>query len=418
MPFVANTPEALLGRSDSRNPNATCRGITASGRPCRRPIAASPSSGLLPSLHAAPDPRDENLYCWQHKEQASLSARSSPGPRGTATPILEHKSSIDTLADRLGLVDLQDKRKPARNEKQGQNRPRPPRPSRTSQSKKHASRLQLCCFSVPLEEETKPTRPQPRPIQHQATSTVPAQVQRPKPQPVAQSPYKQRLGASHASPSKSSYRSRKSTASQTAQLKDLIPDALDTTTASALMTELARPYVDSEESGFIYMFWLTPASGSSSPPIAAARDLLAPPSTRPPRTRRPSDVVSRFADQSSTGHKTMMLKIGRAANVQRRMNQWQRQCGYDIEVLRFYPYVPGASDTSSGAVPRMTPHCKRVERLIHIELAGMGLRAAAEACGTCGREHREWFEVDASRAGIRRVDDVVRRWVDWDETNV
>lgn len=34
-----NTPEALLGRSDSKNPATTCRGITGSGRPCRRALA-------------------------------------------------------------------------------------------------------------------------------------------------------------------------------------------------------------------------------------------------------------------------------------------------------------------------------------------------------------------------------------------
>lgn len=113
-----------------------------------------------------------------------------------------------------------------------------------------------------------------------------------------------------------------------------------------------------------------------------------------------------------------MLKIGRAANVQRRMNQWQRQCGYAIEMLRYYPYVPGASDSSSGAVPRMTPHAHRVERLIHIELAGMGLRATMDKCSACGRDHREWFEVSASREGIRKVDDVIRKWIEWDEVNV
>jgi len=61
--------------------------------------------------------------------------------------------------------------------------------------------------------------------------------------------------------------------------------------------------------------------------------------------------------------------------------------------------------------PRKLLHAHKVERLVHIELAGM--RAAREMCGVCGREHREWFEVEASREGVRRVDDVVRRWVDW-----
>jgi hypothetical protein len=41
--------------------------------------------------------------------------------------------------------------------------------------------------------------------------------------------------------------------------------------------------------------------------------------------------------------------------------------------------------------------------------------ADREKCEACGREHREWFEVEASRSAVADVDDVVRRWSDWDE---
>ncbi|CAM1502740.1 Fc.00g075160.m01.CDS01 [Cosmosporella sp. VM-42] len=423
MPFVPNTPESLLARSDSKNPGSTCRGITSSGRPCRRPVAYTKADSLQPNGRTrTPDPRDEGLYCWQHKEQANGSARSSPGPRATATPILEERSSLDTLADRLGLVDLQEKQKrkpvPGRTSNGYGGGPKPSKPSRP----KKPSTLTCCfCFTVPIEEVhgTRPPRPQPRPVQRTSAS-VPSPKRNSYPtQQLGGGSSRQPLNTSaQSSPGKSSYRSRKSTGSQTAQIKDVIPDSLDTPTASALMTELARPFVDSEEAGYIYMFWLTPAS-DSAPPVDAARSLLAPPSPRnAARSRRPSDIVSSFAGNSTgTASKTMVLKIGRAANVQRRMNQWQRQCGYDIEMLRYYPYLPGASE-SSGAVPRMTPHAHRVERLVHIELAGMGLRARQGTCNACGRDHREWFEVEATRDGIRRVDEIVRRWVEWDETNV
>ncbi|KAL2754208.1 hypothetical protein ACRALDRAFT_1063118 [Sodiomyces alcalophilus JCM 7366] len=191
------------------------------------------------------------------------------------------------------------------------------------------------------------------------------------------------------------------------------------------MAELARPYVDSEEPGYIYMFWMTPSSDPARPPVDAARSLLAPPSppsssttTAAARRRRPSDVISSYArntNGSDNGKKeTMLLKIGRAANVQRRMQQWSRQCGYDVEVIRYYPYLPSGSE-GARQTPRMTPHCHRVERLVNIELAGMELRAMRGSCETCGREHREWFEVEASRRGIRTVDEVIRRWVEWDE---
>ncbi|ETR99566.1 DUF1766-domain-containing protein [Trichoderma reesei RUT C-30] len=120
------------------------------------------------------------------------------------------------------------------------------------------------------------------------------------------------------------------------------------------------------------------------------------------------------------------------------MNQWSRQCGHSIQLLRFYPYMSSSSNPASfdatsahsaaatkgagrspspasAASPHPTPHVKKVERLIHIELTGMGLRADLGACETCGREHKEWFEVEASRDAVRTVDDIIRRWVGWDD---
>jgi len=38
--------------------------------------------------------------------------------------------------------------------------------------------------------------------------------------------------------------------------------------------------------------------------------------------------------------------------------------------------------------------------------------------GFGGKEHREWFEVKASREGVRGVDGVVRRWVGWAENSL
>ncbi|KAG5948163.1 hypothetical protein E4U53_006334 [Claviceps sorghi] len=418
MPFVANTPESRLDRADSKNPSSTCRGITSSGRPCRRPVASS--------AQAAPPPPGlghETLYCWQHKEQASHSAQSSPGPpRRHAKPILEKRSSLDTLADRLGIMDLQE----AKSRKDGAGRPTGAAPpKRNAHKAKARPKLTLCfCFSIPSADVDRPARPRPKP------RPQPAPLQKQKPA-AASVPNVQRpshhghSGTStppDVSPGKASYRSGKSTLSQTARFKHLIPDSLDVATASALMAELAKPHADSDEGGYIYMFWLTPESQKSKPPAEAARSLLAPPAVAPSgRSRRASDAVSSFANGSrdEPGRKTMLLKIGRAANVQRRMNQWQRQCGYDIEMLRYYPYVGGADDgPATSRTPRMTPHCRKVERLIHIELAGMGLRADMSTCHACGREHREWFEVQATRSGIRQVDGVIRRWVDWDEASV
>ncbi|KAJ3494540.1 hypothetical protein NLG97_g4020 [Lecanicillium saksenae] len=259
------------------------------------------------------------------------------------------------------------------------------------------------------------------------------QPQRPSTVPY-QSPYRPPSSKYYQPPVVSPAKSYKSETSITAQMKHLIPDSLDAATASLLMAELVRPVTESDEPGYIYIFWLVEESDSQGTqqraPVEAARSLLAP----PPSTshgRRASDTVSRYASQSHRngrpGKQTMLLKIGRAANVQRRMNQWQRQCGYDVEVLRYYPYTSSTTPTPSpgrhrrgsdspptAAAGMMTPHAKRVERLVHIELTGMGLRAETATCKACGRDHREWFEVGATREDVRKVDEVIRRWVEWD----
>ncbi|ODA79041.1 hypothetical protein RJ55_04632 [Drechmeria coniospora] len=411
MPFVANTPESLLRRSDSKDPGQTCGGITSGGRPCRRPIARPVEAFRRPLGHQVAG--DDSLYCWQHKEQARHSTPSSPAPQTKPRPILEDRCSLETLADRLGLVDLQDGRgeKPRSGARLTEAvRPATQRPPKSSRPKAKKQLYCCLCFSIPIEPTHDSRRPRPRPLQQGPVSApMPGTV--PVPAASGKSPKRQRV--------------RDSDASQMAHVKDLIPDTLDPATASALLAELSRPYADAEEAGYIYMFWLTPASRQSAPPVDAARSLLASPKSSPARaggrTRRPSDVVSQFAAPSGGGGSArMLLKIGRAANVQRRMNQWQRQCGYDIEMLRYYPYLPGASDVSPSArsqLPRTTPHCRRVERLIHLELAGMGHRANLGTCDTCARDHREWFEVETTREGIRKIDKVIRRWVEWDEAS-
>jgi hypothetical protein len=211
------------------------------------------------------------------------------------------------------------------------------------------------------------------------------------------------------------------------------------------MTELAKPVSQMDDAGYIYMFWLTPESQPSTPPAEAARSLLSPPNTRGNAgagQRRPSDVLASFAFLSSSSlpntksgktqqsnaavapgssgsgkNKKILLKIGRATNVQRRLNEWTRQCGYNLSLIRYYPYVSSSSPAGSqSAIPRKLPHSHRVERLIHLELAGKGMRVAdREKCEACGREHREWFEVDATRTAIAEVDELIRRWVEWDE---
>ncbi|KAI1363480.1 meiotically up-regulated gene 113-domain-containing protein [Xylaria arbuscula] len=428
MPFIPNTPESLIGRSDSKNPATTCRGITAGGRPCRRPLAATPGSSPAASPFASPsrvnqlrvdDPSNPSLYCWQHREQASSSARSSPGPasRTKLTPV--RQESFESLIGRLGIVEAEKKAR-ARHDKptKSSNSHRTERIShpvdtnipQVSKPKKKVQKnvAFCCCFTIPVYEEEKPSRPKPRPVQNAPTKPNTARL-----------PSNQYLAPSYTSQRPSLATSKQSSAqsgtSQTSQYLSLIPNSVQPDTAAGLLKELSKPFAQTDEPGYIYIFWLTPESQPQTPAAEVARNLLAPPARPDMRHRRTSDVLQSFAaqpGQAGSSSKKILLKIGRASNVQRRMNEWQRQCGYNLSLIRYYPYV----SSSQPSTPRKMPHSHKVERLIHIELEGLGFRVNNKAnCDACGRNHREWFEVDGTRAGINMVDEIVRRWSDWDE---
>ena len=355
------------------------------------------------------DPRDERLYCHQHKDQARLAAAPAPA-RPQHGAIAEERSSLDTLAERLGLMktnSVQQVRPSAQYQ-------RPPRPAQ-----KKSSSLWCCCFSIPLdfelEEQAPPPRPQPKPVQHQGRPS--------------------HLGPNSGVSQRPSSSSNQNV-SQTAQFMSLIPHSASPETASLLMKELAKGFSTGDEAGYIYIFWLTPESDPATPPHEAAKALLTtnPRSRSTSRGRAASDALDRYATSydddddapRSRGrggngngggqkkNKKILLKIGRANNVQRRLNEWQRQCGYNISLIRYYPYV---SSSSTSDVMRKMPHSHKVERLIHIELQGRGLRVMDRGkCPSCGKEHKEWFEVDNTRAAVADIDEVVRRWSDWDET--
>ncbi|EON65963.1 hypothetical protein W97_05205 [Coniosporium apollinis CBS 100218] len=126
MPFIPHTPEALLPRSDSKNPATTCKGITSSGRPCRRALAPpkasrrSSASALGGVLAVAPHEGDGEagaaaaFFCWQHKDQAerlaNTHAEGRAGQETAKTNVvpLQERSSIDTLVARLGVLEVED----------------------------------------------------------------------------------------------------------------------------------------------------------------------------------------------------------------------------------------------------------------------------------------------------------------------
>ena len=67
------------------------------------------------------------------------------------------------------------------------------------------------------------------------------------------------------------------------------------------------------------------------------------------------------------------LKVGRATNLNRRMDQWSRQCGSKEQVLRgHWPegLDPDQASLMKGLIQagRKGHWCHRLERLVHLEL--------------------------------------------------
>lgn len=394
------------------------------------------------------------FFCWQHKDQA-IDLMNLHGVEKSDTQVLELKTrtSIDTLISKLGVLEVQDPK-----ERDGRDgnpdkarfgkrvkkdalpkpwqqvsgpllevsedslaeattpaRPQFVRPSRPQQTHRRRRGLfsLLCCHGSDMEVQ-HPPRPRPRPARRRPSDGE-ADVSG------AASDFRHGVTQNriqHGQAKTTHHRPGTTpTMSQTAALRAWIPDTVPPQTFAALMTELSKPLTASDKStGYIYMFWETPNS-RPAPDVNLTRSLLEGDSSpRSTSKRRTSDAL-----QSLSASKTVTLKIGRADNVTRRLHQWMRQCGRPITLIRFYPYVKdvqghdadgGArvlAGKGDGAYP--VPNVARVERLILVELASRRVKRKCD----CGTEHREWFEVDASREGLRSVDEVIRRWVRWGE---
>jgi hypothetical protein len=322
------------------------------------------------------------------------------------------------LIDRLGLLEIEQKQERRQRrksvEREGDATHRTDeilRRERRRSRPQAKSSLGLFCCTGDIDEHKRAPRPTNKPSSGRKTANVPAD-RRPKVSTNAHRKQDLQRPAIVRDP-----------LSQTGELLTLIPPSTSPQTTALLLAELAKPVSTNDEEGFIYMFWLTPESLPSEAVSEAAPSLLTPPSQPKRGGRRTSDVLNSFATTttSSTDNekKTILLKIGRAANVQRRLNQWTRQCGYNLSLIRYYPYHSTTLSESTNVTPttpRKVPNVHKVERLIHIELNAKRSQSEGK-CESCGRDHREWFEVEAGREAVKTVDEVIRRWVDWSEKN-
>ncbi|CAA7271807.1 unnamed protein product [Cyclocybe aegerita] len=176
------------------------------------------------------------------------------------------------------------------------------------------------------------------------------------------------------------------------------------------------------------------------------------------RSRSSSDVhgyIYTFEIRETTETETIKLKVGRAVNLVKRIDQWGKQCGSKEQVLRgFYPgSVEPDEDGGEGSLMKgrvkageKAAWCHRLERLIHIELADLvstyiyldpawpnvdeaASTSAGEktsnskdsniprTCPDCGSIHKEIFEFQRWKRGKNKgkewgnlVKPVVERW--------
>ncbi|KAH0830323.1 hypothetical protein J3R83DRAFT_1694 [Lanmaoa asiatica] len=141
----------------------------------------------------------------------------------------------------------------------------------------------------------------------------------------------------------------------------------------------------------------------------------------------------------------IQLKVGRAVNLIKRLDQWDKQCGSKIQIPR--GWWPGTVEDNGTGTSLLKgnikagdpgPFCHRVERLVHIELADLSLHApylnsnnisysgtslskkttAKEtACFDCGVVHREIFTFPRPEKGEYKgkewdliVKPVIEKW--------
>ncbi|KAI9782531.1 MAG: hypothetical protein M1816_001869, partial [Peltula sp. TS41687] len=405
MPYIPHTPESLVGRSDSKDQATTCRGITSSGRPCRRGIGKSPRAAAPPSPTPGADVLRVDattLFCWQHKDQVKRCEPQETASRQQEQKILAQRSSIDTLVDRLGIVRVGSpdrSRKSAHGDplnlgnpnsvhgpsfsgeqsrrKSGRHRAVPPTsispwPQRKRKERRGLLAL-LCCVSSEYEEDQDLTAPRVRPsksTRQERPITKEHSSAWSNSRPVSRSHSESRRDISKtrkdkhqahhgpdltekskiviptgrtSKPAVSRPPLPQPPVSQTEILLGMIPKSLSPQTASLLLSELAKPLSNTDGAGYIYIFCLTDQTRDNS--SAAASTIL---DTSDQRANQVLHDLS--VNDSSRGRESrLLLKIGRATNVYRRMNQWMRQCGYDLSLVRWYPHVP----SSSG--PGMTP---------------------------------------------------------------
>ncbi|KAF9650836.1 hypothetical protein BDM02DRAFT_3184993 [Thelephora ganbajun] len=147
------------------------------------------------------------------------------------------------------------------------------------------------------------------------------------------------------------------------KFEDWIPSYLHTDTQAALRSEMTKAPSVADVPGYIYTFEIR-----GEPKLRAL-------------SGKESDRAS--IDESDPDH--IHLKVGRAVNLTKRLDQWAKQCGTKQREHIIRGWWPGTVDdsgdfvTSSGLLKGKVvagdkgAYCHRLERLIHLELGDLVL---------------------------------------------
>ena len=187
-------------------------------------------------------------------------------------------------------------------------------------------------------------------------------------------------------------------------ITDWIPDYLQPSTQASLRSEMQKARSNSDVDGYIYTFEI------------------------------------RDEDSPSVVH----LKVGRATNLNRRMDQWAKQCDTHEQLLR--GHWPGGMTSDDASLVRglidagdKGKWCHRLERLVHLELADLAAFAPyldpgypnavapladdgkkgkkdVKKCPDCGKTHKEIFTFQKGKGRFKDqewqliVRPVIEKW--------
>ncbi|KII89231.1 hypothetical protein PLICRDRAFT_108997 [Plicaturopsis crispa FD-325 SS-3] len=151
----------------------------------------------------------------------------------------------------------------------------------------------------------------------------------------------------------------------------------------------------------------------------------------------PSQQHQRSTSADPSTPARVQLKVGRAVNLVKRIDQWGKQCGSKEQILR--GWWPGTVEADDGSLVKGRVKagdkglwCHRLERLVHLELADLsenavyfdpgfpntaakvvakgkgaasgspkkaGPKAQDKACADCGAYHKEIFTFKRATRG-------------------